>query len=468
MAYPRCLNVLVTEVFPRSDAGSVLRKAWSQWDATKLRAQFFHPPKSRDPVTAFREVLDRKKPDGCLLPVSDTLLNRCRETVDRLGKSDLAGRFLLAGTGLSPDRLSELLEMDFGDFVLAPFRQDDLLPRLQKLRIHHSHRGLLNGLKVKIGMKSLIGKNQQFLEQVQLITKVSPYDVNVLITGETGSGKEVFARAIHYTGHRSGKPFVPVNCGAIPVDLFESEVFGHLAGAFTGAAGKQKGLVEEASGGTLFLDEVDCLPLVNQVKLLRFIQEREYRPLGDPHPRKVDLRIIAAANTQLERQVERGAFRRDLFFRLNTVPIELPPLRRRREDIAPLARHFLKRYQGQFKKPVAGFSEGAMAMLMSHPWSGNVRELEQLVQRAVVLAEGTQVRRQDLTLCGRGDPLPETFNQAKKKVVSQFETGYLRALLTAHEGNISQAARAAGKNRRALWELIRKHHLNMKEFRKPR
>jgi two-component system response regulator GlrR len=321
-------------------------------------------------------------------------------------------------------------------------------------------------LKEKLGLRILIGQSPAFLAAKAQITQVAHYDVNVLILGETGTGKELFARSIHYLSARAQHPFIPVNCGAIPTDLVENELFGHVRGAFTGAASTAVGLIREAHGGTLFLDEIDALPFLAQVKLLRFLQEKEYRPLGSSKTHHVDLRIVAATNVSIEQAVREGRFRQDLYYRLNIIPVTLPRLCDRKEDIPILARHFLLKYAGEFRKSIIAFSDAAMRQLLLYEWPGNVRELEHVVQRAVVLSQQEIIREEALGLPqAPSQQSCHSFKDAKARAVEQFERSYLAALLSAHQGNVAQAAHTAKKHRRALWQLIAKHHIDTSRFR---
>jgi transcriptional regulator with PAS, ATPase and Fis domain len=315
-------------------------------------------------------------------------------------------------------------------------------------------------VKENVGLAGLIGQSAIFLAATKGIPLAARCDASVLITGETGTGKEIFARAVHYLSSRAQKPFNPVNCGAIPLDLVENELFGHVGGAFTGASAARAGLIAETEGGTLFLDEIDCLPLLAQVKLLRFLQEKEYRPLGCAHVQRADVRIIAASNIDVGDAVRKGKLRQDFYYRLNVFPIDLPPLRERREDIPLLARHFLEKYAGEFNKQVTDFDTVSMRMLMQCDWPGNVRELEHIVQRAVVLSEEAVVQPSAILLSRSAiAPAGTSFRQAKAQVIEQFEKTYLENLLVEHSGNISKAARAAQKNRRAFFELLRKYRI---------
>lgn len=292
---------------------------------------------------------------------------------------------------------------------------------------------------------------------------------NVLIVGETGTGKEVCAQAVHYLSARAARPMVAVNCGAIPAELVEAELFGHVKGAYTTAHASRSGLVQEAEGGTLFLDDVDCLPLQAQAKLLRFLQEHEYRPLGSNTVRRADVRVVAASNCDLYALARQDRFRQDLFFRLNVLNIALPPLRDRRDDLPVLALHFARRFAKEFDRPARTLSSAALAKIARHDWPGNVRELQHVIERAVVLASGPVLGAADIDIdlaMPAGDDLPPaSFRDAKKRVVDAFERDYIERLLEAHAGNITNAARVAKKDRRALFELIRKHRIEPKRFR---
>jgi DNA-binding NtrC family response regulator len=314
--------------------------------------------------------------------------------------------------------------------------------------------------KEKIGLRQIIGESPLLLEQVGRVPRFARCDATVLISGESGTGKEIFARALHYLSRRAARPFVPVNCGALPEDLVESEIFGHKRGAFTGAATDQPGLIHEAEGGTLFLDEIDGLTRAAQVKLLRFLQDGEYREVGSQQIAQANVRVVAATNADCGQLVRAGSFREDLFYRLNVLSLALPALRERRGDIVLLAHHILETQAAAENGPPKKLSLAALNRLLGHSWPGNVRELENVLTRAVVLCDRETIELSDLNLPDDGaTEEDQSFQQTKSLMVRRFEHDFLETVLRAHDGNITRAARAVKKNRRAFWELLRKHGL---------
>jgi DNA-binding NtrC family response regulator len=312
---------------------------------------------------------------------------------------------------------------------------------------------------------ALVGRAPAFVKAIDCLPAVARSDATALITGETGTGKEIVVRTIHYLSGRANHPMVAVNCGSLPDTLLEEELFGHERGAFTGADAARRGLIREADRGTLFLDEVDTMPPKAQVALLRVIQEKRFRSVGSSIEHSVDVRVIAATNESLEKLVAAGLFRKDLYYRLCIFSIHLPPLRNRKEDIEELAGHFLEKHRPADKASLR-FSAGAIAAMATHEWPGNVRELENSIIRGIHLSEGDLIRPADLF------PQPdapaeadsafalESFKDAKQRAVDSFERSYLTQLMTEHQGNVSQAARASGKERRDLGKLLKKHGLN--------
>src|SRR3989449_2401594 len=357
--------------------------------------------------------------------------------------------------------LFQVLDMGAADFLLPPLRRSELLPRIiRQARVTRRGDALVQKLKEDIGLKQIIGESPEFLEKVRCVPRFARCDATGLISCESGTGKELFARAIHYLSPRADRPFVPVNCGALPENLVESEIFGHKRGAFTGAASDQAGLIREAEGGTLFLDEIDTLTPTAQVKLLRFLQDGEYHPVGSPQILHANIRVVAAGNADFSQIVREGKFREDLFYRLNVLALTLPALRERRGDILLLAHDFLEKHAALAEARSKNLSLAALNRLLSHSWPGNVRELQNVLTRAIVLSDHDSIEPSDLDLPEDGPAAEEqSFRAMKSHAVRRFEHDYLATVLHSHQGNITRAASAARKNRRAFWELLRKHGL---------
>jgi DNA-binding NtrC family response regulator len=315
--------------------------------------------------------------------------------------------------------------------------------------------------------KPWIGVSEAHLRLLALIERVARNNVELLITGETGVGKEQYAHYAHEHSPRHAGPFVPVNCGSIPAELFENELFGHVNGAFTGARPRASGLVAAAEGGTLFFDEIDALIPANQVKMLRLLQEKEYRRLGESQPQRADVRILAATNRDLVRAARAGMFREDLLFRLRVVPIEIPPLRERRADVLPLLDAFAAWYAEEYGQLSVLLTPAARHALENYGWPGNIRELENLVRHLTCVYPGTVIEAEQMPLLEEvpGERRGNPFKRAKATVVAEFERKYLEEALAATDGNIARAARSAGKPRRAFFELMRKHGIHTRAQR---
>ena len=417
-----------------------------------------------DLVESLEKVVQSHDPYLIFLVSQRQALDVATEFLLALNRSVSGIPVIAAVEGCAPDQAFELLRLGAADFITTPFQATDVLPRAWRLL--NQRRSATPANTPNYAVKQLIGESPVFLEEVQKIQLVSSCDANVLIIGETGTGKELYARAIHYGSARAGKPFMPVNCGAIPVELVENELFGHTRGAFTSASNLQVGLIEEANGGTLFLDEIDCLPIFAQVKLLRFLQEKEYRPLGSPKMRRADVRVIAASNVNLPDAVGAGRVRQDLFYRLNIISLTLPPLRERCDDIPVLARHFLQKYTRESQKRISHLSDDALHLLMTHSWPGNVRELEHVIERAVVLCKTEVIQRSDVLLTNSTlTERHESLQEAKAKEIARFEKSYIQGVLSICRGNITKAAQVAQKNRRAFWQLIQKHQIDVQRFK---
>ncbi|MFV1988050.1 MAG: sigma-54-dependent transcriptional regulator [Gemmatimonadota bacterium] len=356
------------------------------------------------------------------------------------------------------------------DYIAKPFSADSILLTLRKAEEREKLRREVTRLRRQVKTETrhpdLVVKSPAMVRAVELAEKVAPHPSTVLVTGESGTGKEVIARLIHSSSPRNDQPFVSVNCGAIPENLLESELFGHVRGAFTGAERDRVGLFEEANRGTLFLDEIGELPVSLQVKLLRALQDREVRRVGESVTRKIDVRIIAATARDLEKEVEQGTFRSDLFYRLNVVNIHLPPLRHRREEVPLLAKHFLAEYNESLGTSVESLDSSTMNYLVNYPWPGNVRELENVIERAIVLADSESVTPEQLPQPVRDgesrmsgpESLPEDELSVKKRTAALEKQLIARALVITG-GNRTRASALLDLSYRALLYKIRDYGL---------
>ena len=354
------------------------------------------------------------------------------------------------------------------DYVPKPFDNEEIRAIVararERLALIAENRRLREELADRLG--PLIGDSPPMREVYRIIRRTATTDATVLINGESGTGKELAARALHGESKRASRPFVALNCSALPAELVESELFGHVKGAFTGAERDKVGLFEAAHDGTLFLDEIGDLAAAAQAKLLRVIAERAVSRVGDTRSQHVDVRLIAATNRPLEELVDAGRFREDLLFRLRVVTIEMPPLRDRREDITPLAVHFLAELAERHGRAVTDLAEDARRALLAYDWPGNVRELRNAIERAVVLAESDRIEASDLPeqVTGRPGPLRPTeaaladlsYSEAKSRAIETFERAFLEAALERHGGNISATARALGLHRQSLQKMLKR------------
>jgi two-component system, NtrC family, response regulator AtoC len=351
----------------------------------------------------------------------------------------------------SIDLALEAMKAGAYDFISKPFKADEVLLTLKKAEEREQLKRENLVLRKELekrgeGFSQVVGKSKAIQSIIDLAEKVAPYDTTVLITGESGTGKELFARGIHASSPRSGKGFYAINCGSIPAELLESELFGYVKGAFTGAEKDKKGLFEEAHGSTLFLDEIGELPLAMQVKLLRVLQENEIRPLGASAITKINVRIIAATAKDLQLEVEAGLFREDLFYRLNVLTVTLPPLRDRLDDIPELSRHFIKKYNKDLNSDVESLSSIALSMLLKYHWPGNIRELENVIQRGMVLADENFIGIEHLPgtifagkVNGDNNKLQYT-GHSIKQAQKQLEANMIKKALAETGGNKSKAA----------------------------
>ncbi|MDB4948803.1 MAG: sigma-54 factor interaction protein [Gemmatimonadetes bacterium] len=361
------------------------------------------------------------------------------------------------------------------DYIPKPFTATQLRILIgraaQQVRLVRDNAHLRDQLKKQYSFENIIGTSEAIQKIFSMISRVAPTDANVMISGESGTGKELIARAIHANGRRASRPFIAINCAALPDHLLESELFGHEKGSFTGADVLRRGLLEQAAGGTFFLDEISEMSMDLQAKLLRVVQERKIRRVGGDAEIPIDVRWVSATNRDPDTAVREGQLRQDLLYRLNVVPLRLPPLRDRREDIPALAQHFLKRYSQEYERGQLRFTPDALRVLTEYPFPGNVRELQNVVERIVSMClPGQEIAPVDipdeLTVRHSGNGRPalhfnadQPFHDAKSDAISVFEKEYLRDLLQRHGGNISQAARTAGIDRKTIHRMLVKYQL---------
>lgn len=363
----------------------------------------------------------------------------------------------------------EAMKLGAYDYITKPFKIDEIKlvikKALDKKKLERENTRLRKELETQYGFGNIIGRSPAIVKVFELIKRVAELNVSVLIAGESGTGKELVARAVHYSGSRHDKPFVPVNCGAIPESLMESELVGYKKGAFTGAQKDKKGLFEEAHTGTIFLDEIGDLPLHLQVKLLRILEDKKVRPLGSTDAVTVDVRVIAATNKKLEEEVTAGRFREDLFYRLNVIKIVLPALRERRIDVSPLAIHFINKYSLEMGKDIRGISPKALEVLENYHYPGNVRELENIIARCVALESSNVIRQETLPQLVTGKDyldLDTSFssNSSLDTLLGDVERKMIEKALRTTNGNKTEAARLLGITLRSLRYRLAKHELD--------
>jgi two-component system response regulator AtoC len=365
------------------------------------------------------------------------------------------------------DTAIEAMKLGAYDYISKPFKPDEIILTLKKAeereRLRRENELLRKEVQKEYSFKNIISKNEKMQSIFDVIKKVAPYKSTILITGESGTGKELIARALHYSSDRSQSPFIPINCGAIPENLLETELFGHAKGAFTDAIRTKKGLFEEADGGTLFLDEIGELPIQLQVKLLRVLQDGEIRRVGESKSIQIDVRIITATAKDLTKEVNEGRFREDLFYRLNVLPIYIPPLRERKEDIPLLVYHFINKYSQSMNKNVVGITPKALDALMNYKWYGNVRELENTIERAIVLTDRENIELENLPIEIQNfqdqvqlTPLDEE-DYSIKKASKFLEMNLIKKALKKTKGNHTHAARLLELSHRALLYKIKEY-----------
>ncbi|MHB8665981.1 MAG: sigma-54-dependent transcriptional regulator [Burkholderiales bacterium] len=382
-------------------------------------------------------------------------------------------------TGLSQiETAVRSMKLGAFDYLPKPFDPDELKlvvkRALERRQLMQENLELRSEVSSKYRFENIIGASQQMQNVYRLVAKCAPTNSTVMLTGESGTGKELVARAIHYNSLRKDRPFVAVDCNSLSESLLESEMFGHVKGSFTGAVVNKKGMFEVADSGTLFLDEIGNLSLATQAKLLRVIQEREFKAVGDTRTQSANFRLITATNKDLRAMVAEGGFREDLYYRINIFPIVIPPLRERRDDIAPLAFHFLKVFNAELGKKVVEFSEGAMSALVHYDWPGNVRELENTIHRAVILATDKTVRqahlasvidmlpRPDLDVPRTSDELKRIKKLAREKSVENIEKLFVLEALKRNAWNVTKSAEETGMQRANFQALMKKYEIRVR------
>jgi DNA-binding NtrC family response regulator len=363
------------------------------------------------------------------------------------------------------------------DMLTKPFEPDELVYRvknaLQQRQLLEENRELRAELEEKFRFENIIGACEGLKSVLERVGKVAIRDTSILVTGESGTGKELIAQAIHYNSPRREKKFVAINCGALPENLLESELFGYKKGAFTGATESRAGLLETAGGGTLFLDEVGNLPMNVQKTLLRFLQEKEFNRLGDSTPTRVDVRILSATNTDLKDAIKRGVFREDLYYRLNVVNVHLPPLRERCSDIPLLAAHFIQLQNQKFKTTIKGFEGEALRSLCENEWPGNIRQLKNIIEACMAVETGEYISRETLAQFIEADPARSSVSSETEQVnpdvpytaaLEHFEADLLKGLLKRHGGNIDSAAHEAGMNMVTMYRKIKRYGIRKEDY----
>ena len=361
----------------------------------------------------------------------------------------------------------ESVRLGAADYLVKPFEVPELLMVIRHaIELHElraANRATLRRNQERFTLRNVVTDSEAMREVFEVLRSVADLDTTLLIYGETGVGKELLARSVHFSGARRDRPFVAVNCAAIPAELFESELFGFRKGAFTSASESRRGVFQAANGGTLLLDEIGEMPLTMQSKLLRVIEEKRVTPIGADRALEIDVRFIATTNKDLQAEVERGAFRRDLFYRLSVMPIRVPPLRERAGDVPLLARHFLEVSARRSKKIVREIAPAAMQALARYAWPGNVRELENVIERAVIVAKTETILDVDRFLTGEGErarvDLSLPFRDAKARVVEEFERAYISGVLEAHGGKLTAAAKHADMDPKNFSEKLTRYGL---------
>jgi len=424
------------------------------------------------------EVIDREKPDLVIMDIAMPEMDGL-EALEKLQETPAPPLVIMVTAHGSEKIAVDAMKKGAYDYIAKPYDVDELRMvarnALERVSLEHENRRLAEELKRRAGYGEIIGSSKPMRNVFDRIAKVAQTDVVVLIEGESGTGKELVANEIHRRSHRAGRPFVVMNCAALPENLIESELFGHEKGAFTGATAQRKGKFEMADSGTLFLDEIGDMSFNTQAKVLRVLQEQNFERLGAEKTIRVDVRIISATNKDLAAATKEGLFREDLYYRLKVVSMQMPPLRERKSDIIVLANHFLETFSSQHKKTIEVIVPEAARVIHEYPWPGNVRELRNAIESAVVLAGGNTLEKEDLPpeIQGRApdtgagafvveDNLP--FREWKKQMVEAAEREFFIRRLSENDHNISQTARALDMHRQSLQQKLRELGINVKEL----
>ena len=418
-------------------------------------------------IDSARKIMTQKSPNLILLDISLTpdmgAGTEGMQLLQEILSFDNTIKVIMITGNDSRENARKSVVMGAYDFYSKPIDVEEVKISIKRdlhiQSLERENKRLLEDLERSHEFREIISSCNQMEEVLNVVRRVSTTDATVLIQGESGTGKELIARAIHYNSTRKDKPFIPVNCSAIPENLLESELFGHEKGAFTDAYAQKKGKLELAQNGTVFLDEIAEMPFQLQAKILRTLQEHEIERLGGSERIKLDVRVLAATNRDIKKEVEEKRFRKDLYYRLNVISINLPPLRERGEDVILLANAFLNRFKKEMRIDINGFTEETLKAIRDYDWLGNVRELENKVRRAIIMANGAYIKPEDMELA---------YNQPRrmdlKETRDTFESNYIQEALLRSKGNVNSAAEALGVTRTTLYSLISKYNLDNKEY----
>ncbi|MCD6526290.1 MAG: sigma-54-dependent Fis family transcriptional regulator [Desulfuromonas sp.] len=395
------------------------------------------------------------------------------EVLQRIRSKDHAVQVIMITAYATVETSIQALRKGAYDMLTKPFEPEELLYRVKNALNHtqlmEENRELKKELAGQFSFDNIIGSSSGLKTVLETVKKVAVRDTSVLITGESGTGKELIAQAIHHNSPRKDQRFMAINCGALPESVLESELFGYKKGAFTGAAGNRKGLLETADGGTLFLDEIGNLPLTVQKTLLRFLQEQEFMRIGDTQPIKVDVRVVSATNADLQLEMDEGRYREDLYYRLNVVNIHLPALRERRSDLPLLATHFIHHQNKKFGTSVQGLTPEAMKLLSAYDWPGNIRQMENVIEACMTLESADlislSVLSQFITADADSNTTPANIaSEDYTQALGEFETRYLLNLLNSTGGNVEEAARQAGMNMATIYRKLKKYNIRKEDY----